>query len=91
MAKRPQNQEEHYQDAKRYLAQYPLRTAEEERDYAAEWMASANAFQDVLNDALRRLQESHAEAAALRGENLALKKEIVAKDTSFKSPKMGIA
>jgi len=54
-----------YLDAKRYLDQFPVRTAEEERDYAAEWMGTARSYQAALNDALRQLETANKDVRAL--------------------------
>jgi hypothetical protein len=91
MAKRPANLEQYYQDAKRALAPYPLRTAEQERDYATEWMASCNSYQDSLTGALEQIAEMRDEVLNARAEILALRRQLAAKDTSFKPPPQGLA
>ena len=89
--KRPQNLEQYYQDAKKALQPYALRSAEAERDYATEWMASCASYQDALNEALENIQVLTQEVVALRVEVVALRKELAAKDRSFKPPPVGIA
>jgi len=84
-------QEQYLIDARKYLARFPLREAGVERDYAAEWMACANSYQDVYADTLKQLEEARQQTLALRAEVLELKKQIRAKDTSFKPPSPGLA
>ena len=91
MAKRPASLEQYYQDAKRALAPYPLRTPELERDYAIEWIASCQSYQDSLNEALKNVADMREEVLIARAEIIALKKQIAAKDQSFKPPSPGIA
>lgn len=85
------NSEEHYQDAKRYLAQFKLRTAEEERDYAAQWMGSSYDWKAAHDEALKQLEVSNKEALELRTRLMAVQAELAKKDGSFKPPPLGQA
>jgi hypothetical protein len=91
MAKRAPHLEQYYRDAKRALAPYPLRTPEQERDYAIEWMASCNSYQDSYNELMKQMEEMRNEVLNARAEIIALKRQIAAKDQSFKPPSPGIA
>lgn len=79
-----------YLDAKRYLDQFPVRTAEEERDYAAEWMGTARSYQAALNDALRQLEGANKDIRALMEKLEVYRQQLAAKDQSWK-PQQGIA
>lgn len=83
-------QEEFYAEAKRYLSTFKLRTAEEEREYAAQWMGNSKTYEQALNDALAQLEASNKEALELRTRLTALQ-DLVRKDASFKPPQVGEA
>jgi hypothetical protein len=88
---RPQNLEEYYQNAKRALQPFALRTAELEREYATEWMASCASYQDALNEALQNIEDMKQELLAVRTQNEALRREVASRDKSFRPPPVGLA
>jgi hypothetical protein len=84
------DEDKNFQEAKRYLAQFPLRSAQEERDSAADWMGSCRSFQQSLDQALLQLEQANKEALEMRVTIEQLTQELRAKDTSFK-PTLGQA
>jgi hypothetical protein len=84
------DEDKNFQEAKRYMAQFPLRSAQEERDYAVDWMGSCRSYQQALDGALQQLEAANRQALELHVTIERLTQEIRAKDTSFK-PTVGQA
>lgn len=77
---------EYMEEATKELAPYKLRASQEERDYAAQWMASARQFQDMLNEALDALADANADTVRLNVRVQELQQELARRDRSFRPP-----
>jgi hypothetical protein len=80
-----------YLEAKKYLEQFELRDAAEERDYAAQWMGNSHGYQRALNDVLEQLKASNQALLQMSMDYQYLKKLVREKDKSFKTPVVGQA